>query len=76
MRRMRSGCCARAASGQAVAPPSSNMNSRRFMSNMELPPGLLPRGDEGLSSCSNPQIARSPNVLTLALQETDRGNRS
>src|SRR4029077_13893883 len=26
-----SGCCARAASGQAVAPPSSVMKSRRFM---------------------------------------------
>jgi hypothetical protein len=24
------GCCARAASGQAAAPPSSVMNSRRF----------------------------------------------
>jgi hypothetical protein len=29
------GCCARAASGHATAvPPSSNMNSRRFMSSM------------------------------------------
>jgi hypothetical protein len=26
------GCCARAASGHAAAPPSSVMNSRRFMS--------------------------------------------
>ena len=32
MRRMRSGCCARAASGQtAAAPPKSVMNSRRRM---------------------------------------------
>ena len=31
MRRMRSGCCARAASGHAAAPPSSVMNSRRLM---------------------------------------------
>jgi hypothetical protein len=31
MRRTRSGCCARAASGHATAaPPSSVMNSRRF----------------------------------------------
>jgi hypothetical protein len=30
-RRMRSACCARAASGQAAAPPSSVMNSRRFI---------------------------------------------
>ena len=29
MRRTRSGCCARAASGHAAAPPSSVMNSRR-----------------------------------------------
>ena len=28
MRRIRSGCCARAASGHAAAPPSSVMNSR------------------------------------------------
>jgi hypothetical protein len=26
------GCCARAASGHAAAPPSSVMNSRRFIS--------------------------------------------
>jgi len=30
MRRMRSGCCARAASGHATAPPSSVKNLRRF----------------------------------------------
>ena len=30
MRRMRSGCCARAVSGHAAAPPRSVMNSRRF----------------------------------------------
>jgi hypothetical protein len=34
------GCCARTASGHtAAAPPSSAMNSRLLMSNMELPPG-------------------------------------
>ena len=38
MRRMRSGCCARAASGHAVAAPSSVMNSRRLMSNTGGPP--------------------------------------
>jgi len=32
------GCCARAASGHAAAPPSSAMNSRRFMPGI----GLLP----------------------------------
>src|SRR6266545_7620745 len=31
MRRIRSRCCARAASGHAAAPPSSVMNSRRFI---------------------------------------------
>jgi hypothetical protein len=42
-RRMRLPCCARAASGQAVAvPPSSMMNSRRFM-------GLPKAKDHGLS---------------------------
>jgi hypothetical protein len=30
MRRIRSGCCARAASGHAPAPPSSDINARRF----------------------------------------------
>jgi hypothetical protein len=29
MRRMRSPCCARAANGHVVAPPSSDMNARR-----------------------------------------------
>src|SRR5262245_58104235 len=28
---IRFGCCARAASGHAAAPPSSDMNSRRFI---------------------------------------------
>src|SRR5215472_18435376 len=33
------GCCARAANGHpAAAPPSSVMNSRRLMSDMDLPP--------------------------------------
>jgi hypothetical protein len=31
MRRIRSACCARAANGQAAAPPSSVMTSRRPM---------------------------------------------
>jgi hypothetical protein len=30
-RRFRAGCCARAASGHAAAPPSSVMNSRRLI---------------------------------------------
>src|SRR5262245_3765159 len=53
IRRIRSPCCARAVSGHAAAaPPSSVMNCRLLTSNMELPPGLLPRGDEGVGSRS------------------------
>ena len=33
------GCCARAASGHAAAPPSSVMNSRRLTLSMEGLPG-------------------------------------
>jgi hypothetical protein len=32
------GCCERAASGHAAAPPRSVMNSRRFMSSMGTSP--------------------------------------
>ena len=39
MRRIRFGCCARAASGHAAAPPSSVINSRRFTARW--PPVLL-----------------------------------
>jgi len=39
IRRIRSGCCARAASGHAAAaPPSSVMNERRLMPDMRLLP--------------------------------------
>jgi hypothetical protein len=39
---MRGSACARAASGHAAAaPPSSDMNSRRFMSNNGLPPSAV-----------------------------------
>ena len=31
MRRIRSGCCARAASGHAAAPPRAAINARRFV---------------------------------------------
>src|SRR5262249_33015632 len=39
MRRTRSPCCARAASGHAAAPPSSVINWRRLRSSMGSPPG-------------------------------------
>jgi hypothetical protein len=42
----------RARGHAAAAPPSRVMNSRLLMSKMELPPGLLPRGDEGVGSRS------------------------
>src|SRR5262249_2157707 len=35
-------CCARAAIGQATAPPSSVTNSRRLVSDIGLPPALAP----------------------------------
>ena len=35
MRRIRSACCARAASGHTAAPPSSVMNSRRLIASPE-----------------------------------------
>src|SRR5205807_4548575 len=45
------GCCAWAASGRtAAAPPSSPMNSRLLMSDMELPPWASYQGDEGVGS--------------------------
>jgi len=48
-RRIRSSCCARIANGHAAAaPPMSDMNSRRFMLDMGLPPVLVAstlRGD-------------------------------
>ncbi len=49
------GCCAHAASGQAAAPPSSVMHSRRLMSSIRLTPRLrgAPPRDE------NRQAARA-----------------
>ena len=42
MRRIRSPCCARAASGHAAAaPPSSVMNARRFTPIDRVPPATL-----------------------------------
>src|SRR5215510_12593504 len=42
IRRIRSGCCARPASGHAAAPPSSVMNSRRLVCRER----SIVRGDE------------------------------
>jgi hypothetical protein len=52
--RIRSGCCARAASGQAAAPPSSVMNSRRLISSM----GLFPPASRPVTFASLPEGAR------------------
>src|SRR5262249_26793802 len=56
------GCCARVASGRAAAvPPSSVMNSRRFMSDM----GLLPRtASQAAGPCSR--------FAALSLTRSDR----
>jgi hypothetical protein len=43
MRRNRSPCCARAASGHAAAPPSIVMNVRRVMPSIGLPPSAKRR---------------------------------
>ena len=48
MRRIRSGCCARAANGHAAAaPPSSVMNSRRFIRSPRRPALATCRGFRG-----------------------------
>src|SRR6516164_5984121 len=51
MRRIRSGCCARAASGQAAAPPMSVVNARRLV-----------RGLLGLNRCLPMPIWTSPRI--------------
>ena len=53
------GCCAPAASGQAVAPPTSAMNSRRLMSNMGAPspPGGIPHGPRDFRPERMPTVA-------------------
>jgi hypothetical protein len=43
IRRMWSGCCARAANGQAAAPPSSVTKSRRLMLSSQAKERILPR---------------------------------
>jgi hypothetical protein len=49
MRRIRSGCCARAASGQATAPPANVMNSRRLIA--------APRSGHGIvSGCASASL--------------------
>jgi hypothetical protein len=56
MRRMRSGCCARPASGRAVAPPSSVMNARRFKlirANPLLTYAQKPRTETEEKTCSS-----------------------
>src|SRR5436309_1330673 len=66
------GCCARAASGHAAAPPSSVMNSRRLMPNIGLPPppvGLphaQPAAEGPASPWGRPQYSRAPAGSTRA----------
>ena len=60
MRRIRSRCCARVASGHAAAPPSSVMNSRRFTSSIRSPSGTrnivvmsFTAGSDSTGQCDN-----------------------
>src|SRR5215472_5155057 len=58
------GCCARAASGHAAAaPPSSVMNWRRFMSNMELPRAM---GDHRVGLSASRAAARLPTEVAIS----------
>src|SRR5262249_43947592 len=54
MRRMRSACCARAASGHAAAAPSSVMNPRRLMSGIRIPPRGLPHAQPTTHGLARP----------------------
>jgi hypothetical protein len=57
---MRASCCARAANGHvAAAPPSSTMNSCRFMSDMGIPPLRLPVYHEPTSGFLEADLNRS-----------------
>src|SRR5262245_62374601 len=59
---MRSGCCARAASGHAVAaPPSSVMNSRRLKSNMRPSPRWADHGTLSLHLAGRPVLGADLN---------------
>jgi hypothetical protein len=66
IRRMRSGCCARAASGHtATAPPSSVMNWRRLRSSMGSPEPAVP---------AYPRLRmprKRPQVLGVGLNRSD-----
>src|SRR5262245_33373756 len=63
------GCCARAASGHAAAPPSNVMISRRLMLDIELPPALAPASSGFvLAAAAEPPLADGITRL-LALPE-------
>src|SRR5262245_43010220 len=63
------GCCARAASGHAAAPPSNVMNSRRLMLDIELPPAFAPASSGFvLAAAAEPPLADGITRL-LALPE-------
>jgi len=54
------GCCARAASGHAAAPPSSVMNSRRLMLNT----GVLPTGNNHQQPTVTGRCETSSRMIT------------
>jgi len=59
----KAGCCARAATGHAAAPPSSVMNSRRFI---RLPHRRWASTDHGASTIEGTQgvlFAKAPAVI-------------
>src|SRR5262249_11993682 len=63
------GCCARAASGHAAAPPSNVMNSRRLMLDIELPPAFAPASSGFvLAAAAEPPLADGITRL-LALRK-------
>src|SRR5262245_65148040 len=67
MRRMRSPCCARAASGKAAAPPSSVMNARRFIRSncIRSPPARAGLHDIELARISQVITERFYNLLAV-----------
>ena len=68
MRRIRSPCCARAATGQAAAPPSSVMNERRLMAPLS-GRGSYPTTPFTGTVCASQQILAADDRLGSRLCE-------
>ncbi len=78
MRRIRSGCCARTASGHAAAaPPRSAMNSRRLMPDMGVPtPGMAMRPSPARRSRVPPRGRSDASPAPAASARSSRPSRS